>query len=106
MRSTLRAVEPLLELHDLHVGVQVGEGLLGAVDLRHADAVGAVEDLPLEVRSVDRVAVDQADRADARRREIERRRGAEAARAEQEHPRVEQLRLSLLAHLGEERWRE
>ena len=66
------------------------------------DAAGRVEDLALEVRRVDDVGVDEAERADAGRREVERRGAAEAARAEQEHLAPEQLRLAGLADLGEE----
>ena len=76
--------------------------LLGRVDLRDADAVGGVDDLALEVREVDHVVVDDAERADAGRREVERGRRAEAAGAEQEDLRVEQLLLALDADLGEQ----
>ena len=59
-----------------------------------------MDDLTLQVRVVDDVGVDDAERADTGRREIERRRGAEPAGADQEHARVEQLLLALLADLG------
>ncbi len=62
------AEEPLLEFDHLHVGVQIPDGLLGAVHLGHAHPRGGVEDLPLEVGRVDHVRVDQAQRAHARRR--------------------------------------
>ena len=61
--------------------------LLGALDLRHADAARRVEDLALQVRRVDGVGVDEAERADAGRREVERRGRAEAAGAEEQHLR-------------------
>ena len=61
-----------------------------------------MDDLALEVRVVDDVGVDDAERADAGRREVERRRRAEPAGADQEHARVEQLLLALLADLGDE----
>ena len=96
------AGQPLLELHDLHVGVQIGDRVLGAVDLGHADARRRVHDLALQVGGVDHVGVHQAERADAGGSEIERGRRAEPAGAEQQHPRLEQLLLTLLADLGQE----
>ena len=76
--------------------------ICGRVDLRHADAVGRVDDLALEVRQVDDVVVDDADRADARGGEVQRGRRAEPAGAEQQDLRVEQLLLALGADLGHE----
>ena len=61
-----------------------------------------MEDLALQVRRVDDVHVDDAERADAGGGEVERGRRAEPAGAEQEHLRVEQLLLALLADLGEQ----
>ena len=61
-----------------------------------------MDDLALEVRVVDDVGIDDAERADARRREVERRGRAEPAGADQEHARVEQLLLPLLADLGDQ----
>src|SRR5262249_7722545 len=42
------ARETLLDADDLHVGVEVLEDLLRALDLRHADAARRVEDLTLQ----------------------------------------------------------
>ena len=81
--------------HDVHVRVELGQGLLGRVDLALADAVDVVEDLALQVGLVDHVHVDDADRAHAGRRQVEGGRGAEAARPEQQDPGVEQLELPL-----------
>ena len=75
---------------------------LGRVDLRRAERVERVGDLPLQVRLVDDVGVDDPERADARGGEVERRRRAEAARADQQDARVEQLELALLADLGDQ----
>ena len=60
------------------------------------------DDLALQVRRVDDVHVDDAERADAGRREVERGGRAEAAGADQQHARVEQLQLALLADLGDQ----
>ena len=77
-----------------YVGVDGGQRLLRGVDLALADAVDVVEDLALQVRLVDDIHVDDADRADAGSRQVERGRRAEAAGAEQQHPGVEQLQLA------------
>jgi hypothetical protein len=61
-----------------------------------------VRDLALEVRRVDAVVVDDAEPADAGGGEIEACRAAEPARADQEHPGVEELQLALLAHLRDQ----
>ena len=75
-------------------------GLLGRVDLAVAYPVDVVQHLSLEVGLVHHVHVDDADGAHPRGREVQRRRGAEPARAEQQDLGVEQLELALLAHLG------
>ncbi len=83
--------EPLLVGDHLDVRVQRLDRPLGRLDLRPAERVGRVDDLALEVRRVDDVVVDDAEAADARGGEVERRGRAEAAGADQQHLRVEQL---------------
>ena len=63
-------------------------------DLRLADVVVLVQDLALQVRQVDDVEVDDADRADAREREVERDRRAKPARADDQHLRTQDLALT------------
>jgi hypothetical protein len=58
--------------HDVHIRVDQRQGLLRGVDLAIADALEVVQDLTLQVGRVDHVHVDDADRADARGREVER----------------------------------
>ena len=58
--------------HDVDVGIQRGERLLGRIDLALADTVDVVQDLTLEVRRVHDVHVDDAEGADTGRGEIER----------------------------------
>src|SRR3954447_3892760 len=99
----VRGVEARLVLDDLHVGVQRLDLLLGRVDLRHADAVGGVDHLARQCRDVDEVVVEDAERADAGGGEVERGRRAEAAGAEQQYLRVEQLLLPLDADLREQK---
>jgi hypothetical protein len=86
----------------VHVGVDGGERLLGRVDLALADAVHVVQDLSLEVGRVDDVHVDDPEGAHTGGGQVERGRGTEPARSEQEHLRVEQLELAGFADLGEE----
>ena len=83
-----------------HVGIEGLDRDARRLDLRHADAVVGVQDLALQIREVDDVVVDDAERSDAGRRQVERRRRAEAAGAEQQHFGGEQLCLSGLADLG------
>ena len=92
--------QALLELHDLDVGIERLERQLGGIDFGHTDAVVGVQDLALQVREIDDVVVDETDRADSGGCQIESRRRAEPARADQQHLGVEQLRLPGFAHLG------
>src|SRR6185295_17145501 len=71
------AGEALVERLHRDAGIERVEGLLRAVDLRRSDAIGGVNDLALQVGLVDDIAVDDAERAYAGRREIERRRRAQ-----------------------------
>ena len=61
-----------------------------------------MRDLALEVRRVDAVVVDDAEPADARRREIEGGGRAEPAGAHEQYARLEQLQLAFLADLGDQ----
>ena len=61
-----------------------------------------VQDLALQVAQVDRVEVDEPDRADPRRGEVEGCGAAETAGTDEEHASVEQLGLTLGADLGNE----
>ena len=84
---------------DRHIRVDARHRLGRAFGLGVADPGLGVGDLPLQVGERHRVVVDDADGADARRREIEHERGAEAARADDEHLGVEELLLARPAHL-------
>ena len=61
-----------------------------------------MDDLALQVRVVDDVGVDDAERADAGCGEVERRRRAEPAGADEEHAAAEQPLLAGLADLGDQ----
>src|SRR5262249_8916005 len=75
---------------------------LRRLDLGLAEAFRRVDDLALQVGLVDDVGVDDAESADARRGEVERSRRAEAAGADQQDLRVEQLQLPLLPDLRDQ----
>jgi hypothetical protein len=68
-------------------------------------AADAEEHLALEVARADHVHVRQADRPDARGREVQADRAPEPAGADAQHLRVEQLLLPFHADLGRMRWR-
>jgi energy-coupling factor transport system ATP-binding protein len=94
--------QPLGVLHHRRLGVQPADRQLGRVDLAHAQPIHAVEHLALEVRLVDHVVVDEADRPHPGCGEVEGGRRAEPAGADEQHLRVEERALSLLADLGDE----
>ena len=78
-------VEPLRVHHDLDQRVDLGDRLLRRLRLRPADVGLAVDDLALQVRLVDLVELDDADRPDACRGEVHQRRAAEAAGTDHQH---------------------
>src|SRR5262249_36935973 len=87
---------------DLHPGVDRGERGAGAVDLEGADSVGSMHDLPLQIGEIDPVGIGDADRPNTGGGEVEEHRRAEAAGADDEDARGEELRLPLLADLVED----
>src|SRR5262245_1374364 len=85
----VRRIEARLVPDHLHVRVQLGDRRLRRLDLGHADPIRRVQDLPLQVRRVDRVVVDEPDRADTRGRQVEAGGRSQAARAETQHLRLQ-----------------
>jgi hypothetical protein len=61
----VRGVQAQVVADDLDEGVDPGDGLGGRLRLGPAHVGGAVDDLALQVRGVDGVVVDDADRAHA-----------------------------------------
>jgi hypothetical protein len=59
---------------DVDEGIDLEDRFAGRHDLRAADVALAMDDLPLQVRLLDGVEVNDAQRADACRGEIEERR--------------------------------
>ena len=72
--------EPGLVPLDPDVGVEIGEPLLGRVELGPAQSGGAVHDLPLKIGQVDDIEVHDPDRADSGRGQVERQRTTRARR--------------------------
>ena len=89
-------------LHDVQDRVQRFELLRRGVKLRPPTSLVRVDDLPLQVARVHHVEVHQAQRADARRRQIERQRRTQPAGAHAQHLRRLQLLLALHAHFGQD----
>ncbi len=85
---------------DTHVGVHAVQAILRGVDLRTTDVIGREHHLALQVGEVDVVEIDEADRADTGRGEVQADRGAEAAGAHDQHTGVAQLLLPLPADFG------
>ena len=100
MRSAFSDVSRSSNCTTFDIGVQRLDRFRRRAHLRLTEPRGRVDDLSLQVRLVDDVRVDDAELADAGGGEVERRGRAEAPRADQEHPRFEQLELSFLADLG------
>src|SRR5438309_90681 len=86
----------------VHVGIQRLQRARARLHLRLADVRGRVQHLPLEVCDVHDVAVHEAEGADAGRGEVERRRRAEPARADQQDLAPQEPALSLVADLRQQ----
>ena len=82
-------------------GVQPAQVTHRGVRLRIPHVALTVQELTLKVRHLDHVGVADADRADARRRQVQEDGGAEAARAHHEHARGCQARLAGLTNAGD-----
>jgi hypothetical protein len=87
--------DSLLQRNNLHARIEGRQRGLRRLDLWRAYAVGAVEDLPLQVGEVDLVRIGEGELADAAGGEIERRGTAEAAGADDEGMRIAQPLLAL-----------
>ena len=101
-RRQADAIDSFCKWDDFYFGIDGVQRPLRRLDLRRADRVGAVEDLALQVGEVDLVGVGDCQAADAGRREVERRRAAQAARADDERMCSPQLLLALDSELGKE----
>jgi len=84
---------------DVHVGVQALDVRSRALGLRRPDVGVRVDYLALEVRALDVVVVDDAQRSHARRGEVLDDWRAEAARPDHQHVGVQQALLALRPHV-------
>ena len=91
----VRAGQHHVVLDDLCAGVERGQFVGGGVDLQSADIGRRVNDLPLQIAFVDNVEVDQPERADTGRGQIERERRTQPSRANAEHSCGLELLLTL-----------
>src|SRR5439155_1018881 len=99
--DVLRRQLLLVRLH-VDVRVELANRARRRLDLRLAERSRRVQDLALQVGLVDDVGIDDPERADAGRSEVERGGRAEAARPDQEYARLQQLQLALFADLGDQ----
>ena len=90
-----------MRLH-VHVRIQILDALACGVELALADGARAVKHLALQICCIDDIEVDEAERADAGGREIERDGRAEPAHAHEQHTRALELLLPLEPDLGED----
>lgn len=67
---------------DLDMRVDLGEAIAGAGEFWGVGSISIVKDLAVEIGEIDLIGVDEANRADSGRREVEDRRGAQSARAD------------------------
>jgi hypothetical protein len=84
---------------NLNEGVDVKHALACGLELGSADVFLTVQDLTLQVGLIDDVEIDDADRTDAGRAQVQTEWRAEAAGAHHEHARRAQLALSFEADL-------
>ena len=95
-------VEPRVVHDHVHVRVDLEHRVARRLGLRPADVALAVDDLALQVRLVDGVELDDAERADAGRGQVEQRGAAEAAGADAQHLGVLQPLLPDHPDLGDD----
>ena len=83
-------------------GVEAGDPRGGGFGLRAADVERGEDRLALEVGGLDRVVVDEGERAHAGRREILQRRGANAAAADEHDMGLAERHLTRAADLWQD----
>ena len=91
----------LIRLH-ADVGIQCLQKPTAGFDLGNSHVGRGVEDLPLQVRKIDHVAVNQSDRADTRRAQVQGDRGTQASGANHKDLGPAQFLLPLAANLLED----
>jgi len=91
----------LIRLH-VDVGIQRLQEPSAGLDLGDSDVGRGMEDLPLQVGEIYDVAVNQANRADARRSQIQRNRGTQTSGADDQDLGPAQFLLTFSSHLIED----
>ena len=86
---------------DLDMRIERAQTLDSHIDLRPADVGGGEQHLALQVRQADHIGIDQGQPPNTGRRQILRRRAADAAQTDDHHPRRLQPLLPRPAHLGQ-----
>jgi hypothetical protein len=94
--------EFFLHGNDINVGVQRVQGDARCFHLRRANGIRAVENLPLQVGEVDLVRVGERQLADAACGQVDGRRAAKAAGADDQRVRGTQPLLALDPDFGEQ----
>lgn len=87
---------------DDHIRVDRGNRLPGGIDLGLAYACLGVHDLALQVGEIDGVVVHDGQAAYSRAGQVQRHRGTQAARAQDQGMRIQQLLLPLDTQFIEE----
>ena len=95
------AREPAIVQFDVDMRVRVAQTIVGGFQFAATNVFRAVQNLPVQVRKIDLVRIDQSDRADSGRRQIKRGGGTESAGANAQNARRFQSALSLDADLRE-----
>src|SRR5215212_2920287 len=85
----------------MHVRIQVANSVRCGVELRPPDVSGSVNHLSLEIRYVDGIEVDEAERSNSSGCEVKGSRGSESARAHEKNSRTLEAALSFCAYLVE-----
>ncbi len=79
--------------NQLNLGIDRAQALERRIDLAHADTVGVMNDLPLQIGQVDRVEIRQMQLPDTGGGQIQRHRRTETAKADNQHATVLELQL-------------
>src|SRR4051794_38386219 len=88
--------------YDVDQRVDLPHRIARGLRLRPADVGLAMNDLPLQVRLVDDIEVDDTERADAGGREVHQRRRAQTARADDKDLRVLESLLPVHRDVGDD----
>jgi len=100
-RKDVVAVDVLVIGLDRDLRVDRRQGFAARLHFRHADRRRGVQDLPLQVREVDDITIDQTDGADTGGSEIKSGGRAEPTGADEQDFRLAQLHLALATDFAE-----